>query len=92
MNARWLIIAVFCGVLAVWVAAPFLMEFSAVDRCLDAGGSFDYSNQVCDYESNHQDIPYGGRHPYAPFSFSIAAATSVLAVIVSARSKSRNLR
>jgi hypothetical protein len=28
-------------------------DFLAVDRCLDAGGSYDYAKQVCDFNISH---------------------------------------
>jgi hypothetical protein len=31
--------------------APFLVEYLAVDRCLDAGGQFNYGQGVCESSS-----------------------------------------
>jgi len=36
-------------------------EMLAVDSCLDAGGSYDYSKHECDKKENHIYIPYGKR-------------------------------
>lgn len=36
------------------VAFGFMLnEWSAVDRCLDAGGSYNYSDSVCDFKESH---------------------------------------
>ncbi len=37
---------------AVW-AVTLLAEASAVDSCLDKGGSYDYERQRCDFETTH---------------------------------------
>jgi cytochrome c biogenesis factor len=34
------------GVLAA-VLVPSIVQFVAVDKCLDAGGTFDYANNTC---------------------------------------------
>ena len=33
------------------LVAPYLVEYLAVDRCLDAGGQFNYGESVCEYSS-----------------------------------------
>lgn len=45
------------------VALRALNEWHDADRCLDDGGSFDYTIQSCDTTENHPYIPYSGRHP-----------------------------
>lgn len=35
------------AVLATALLAPWLLEQLAIDRCLDAGGAFDYRNRHC---------------------------------------------
>jgi hypothetical protein len=49
------------GIAMLLVAAAVawvpLNRFLAVDSCLDGGGSFDYSNGICDFEQNHPDAP-----------------------------------
>lgn len=44
---------------------PYAREFAAVDKCLDAGGSFDYSVGACDHQESHPYVPFGARHPSA---------------------------
>jgi len=39
-------------------------EFFVVDRCLDIGGSYDYSRGVCDSSRNHPYVPFSSRHPH----------------------------
>ncbi|MFB9888043.1 hypothetical protein [Balneatrix alpica] len=46
----------------LWLMGSFWQEFMAVDACLDAGGSFDYQQLVCDHQANHPFIPFGARH------------------------------
>jgi hypothetical protein len=70
-------------VLAVWIAAPLVSEFLSVDGCLDAGGSFDYANNVCDHQTNHTFVPYGQRHPHALATFTAVSAVFVITLFVS---------
>jgi hypothetical protein len=58
----------------IWIGAttgcalilPFIVvagrEFLAVDGCLDAGGSFDYLKQTCDFSQNHAYLASSVRH------------------------------
>lgn len=48
---------------ALALMAVFFMEQSAVDSCLDLGGSFDYRNERCDLEEKHPFVPLMVRHP-----------------------------
>jgi hypothetical protein len=41
---------------AAMVWSP-ISTFLAVDSCLDAGGSFDYTSHECDFESSHPYVP-----------------------------------
>jgi hypothetical protein len=66
------------GVALLLAAVAFawtpVSDFLAVDSCLDAGGSFDYANGICDFERSH---------PYAPRAdrSARAGAAVVLAII-----------
>jgi len=60
MTRTWIAIAVLAVALAF--AWPFAVEFVAVDRCLDAGGSFDYKSGQCDFKTNHPSIGLWERH------------------------------
>ncbi len=85
VKNRWAVVACVFGVLAVWIAAPFVSEFLSVDDCLDSGGSFDYANNVCDYQTNHPFVTYGQRHPHALAKFSGVAAMFAIALVASFR-------
>lgn len=41
----------------------FFMDQSAVDACLDQGGSFNYKEDVCDMHEQHPFVPLIARHP-----------------------------
>lgn len=43
----------------------FMYEQSLVDACLDAGGSFDYLNRLCDHSTTQPFIPMMARYPIA---------------------------
>jgi hypothetical protein len=62
---RWLAgIGVVTGcslVLPLVVVAAW--EFLAVDRCLDAGGSFDYRELTCDFSESHSYVAFPARRP-----------------------------
>ena len=49
-------------VLAVVLIWPAVSEFLAVDRCLDAGGSFNYLLGSCDLAANHPYLGVWERH------------------------------
>lgn len=48
------------GVLAA-IFGPHLVQFVAVDKCLDAGGAFDYANSTCQFghKAPHGSSPAG---------------------------------
>jgi hypothetical protein len=50
-------------------AATYASEFIAVDRCLDGGGSYDYSRGACDQERSYPYIPFASRYPRLVRSF-----------------------
>ncbi|WP_299182374.1 hypothetical protein [uncultured Neptuniibacter sp.] len=41
----------------------FYIDQSAVDSCLDAGGSYNYQAGECDFEQKHQFYPIMARYP-----------------------------
>lgn len=75
MKRRGLVLIVLGGALAVWPALGYVREFVAVDACLDAGGSFDYTHSRCDHAENHAFIAYSDRHPMSVW---IAAAGGIV--------------
>jgi hypothetical protein len=73
--------AVLALVLALGLAWPFASEFFAIDRCLDAGGSFDYAKIQCDFAVNHPYVPTWDRHGFsllAAFGLAIVACAVVM--------------
>ncbi|NVK41253.1 MAG: hypothetical protein HWE39_08410 [Oceanospirillaceae bacterium] len=42
----------------------YLLEQSAVDACLDGGGSWNYAAGACDSTDSHPFIPFSSRHPW----------------------------
>lgn len=44
-------------------AATYASDFIAVDRCLDGGGSYDYTRGACDQERSHPYISFASRYP-----------------------------
>jgi hypothetical protein len=73
---RWLLLA-----LLTWapLAVILVTETIAVDRCLDAGGSYDYDAGVCDRLGSHQFAPFTARH--ATLLRATAAITLALVLI-----------
>lgn len=43
----WLLLVLAGLSFVVGVAAPWLMHQLDIDRCLDAGGAYDYKTEVC---------------------------------------------
>lgn len=41
----------------------YLGEAVAVDNCLDMGGSFNFENMTCDFDTSHPHVPFKIRHP-----------------------------
>ena len=86
--------AVVTAVLAVITIAPVVNQFLLVDRCLDKGGSFDYTSNVCDTAGNHPYAPDTQGHQRRAFVFWSAGVVSVAALVAAStvgRSK-RNLQ
>ena len=52
-------------VLGQAIAWPFVAEYLAVDRCLAAGGNFDYDGARCDFGYPHPGIAIWQRHGVA---------------------------
>ena len=62
--------------------ALFAWELVAADRCLDAGGSFDYACGECDMLASHPFVPFGVRHPGLVATFPALAAGGVVLVVL----------
>ena len=41
----------------------YLSDLGQVDRCVDTGGSFNYSDSTCDKTGNHPFVPFQRRRP-----------------------------
>jgi hypothetical protein len=53
------VILLLSGFLLAW---PVGMELSDMDRCADAGGSFDYATGRCDFKVDHPSAGLWQRH------------------------------
>lgn len=47
----------------VVMMAAYFNELNDMQACLSAGGSFNYTEMVCDQSNNHPVIPFSVRHP-----------------------------
>jgi len=60
------------------VVFRFAHEEFIVDRCLSAHhGSFNYSDMICDVETNHPYVPYQVRHPRDERNFELSLLSFV---------------
>ena len=53
-----LVFAAVAGLLAIFSAYGIVKAEIAIDRCLDAGGAFEFITSHCDLSSNHPYIPF----------------------------------
>src|SRR6266850_2882397 len=70
-------VAVLAAAGAVVLGWPAVAEFLAVDRCLDAGGSFNYAIGQCDFQANHPGASLWDR-------YSVQLVAAMICVIVAA--------
>jgi hypothetical protein len=64
MRTLFLLLALVAACSLSFLTYRFFREEFMVDRCLSTyHGSFNYSNMVCDLETNHPYVPYQVRHP-----------------------------
>ena len=78
MRASLAIAALVIGQAIAW---PFIAEYLAVDRCLAAGGSFDYDASRCDFGHSHPGIAIWERHGTAlvlSLAFGVAGCVLLL--------------
>ena len=47
---------------AIILVAAYAKEVFVVDKCLDAGGSYNYMAGECDVNSSHPLLPFNERH------------------------------
>jgi hypothetical protein len=77
------------GVLAVLALAPatvaYVRELDAVDRCLDAGGSVDYTAMRCDHATNQPYVPFSDRHAVLLLATGCVEAGLVIAALATRR-------
>jgi ABC-type dipeptide/oligopeptide/nickel transport system permease component len=66
----------------VLVAAFVIWQFFAVDRCLDAGGSFNYEARECDMTVSH---PFPGFWRAFVLPLVVAAISAVIGIALIAR-------
>jgi hypothetical protein len=67
---------------AVTLVLSPVATFLAVDGCLDAGGSFDYTSHECDFENSH---PYSPEDNSARLRLALALALAGVAVTIVGR-------
>jgi len=61
---RLLLIHLVILVPAIILVTTYAKEFIIVDKCLDAGGSYNYKTGECDIVSSHPALPFNERHPF----------------------------
>jgi hypothetical protein len=87
MKRRALSLLVLGAALVARPSFDYVREFLAVDSCLDAGGSFDYTQSRCDHVDNHPFVAYSDRHATAlRIGFAGAIILCVGAAMLSIRS------
>jgi len=64
MMKRYLLIHLIILMPAIILVATYAKEFIAVDKCLDAGGSYNYMAEECDINSSHPVLPFNERHSF----------------------------
>jgi uncharacterized membrane protein YciS (DUF1049 family) len=62
MMKRYMIIHLIILMPAIILVATYAKEFIVVDKCLDAGGSYNYMAGECDFNISHQVLPFNERH------------------------------
>jgi hypothetical protein len=65
--------------IVIW---PLLAQFVAIDGCLDAGGSYDYINSVCDFTENHEYFPVFDRQGFRIVGFLVFSVLGILALAI----------
>ena len=70
------------GVLLLSPVAVYVKEFIAVDVCLDAGGSYDYSTGECDISASHPYVPFSSRRPRVAWMIRFFAPVGGALVVV----------
>lgn len=56
-----LIVSMFASIFALW-SIPKVVFYFEVDKCLDSGGSYNYNQCECDYQSDHEFKEYHECH------------------------------
>lgn len=79
-------------VLVAFVAVPFVNEFIDAERCLDAGGSYNYVDAACDRSRTHEFIPYIRRHPIAVPAAAVGLALAGIGSLIRFGGRGNNRR
>ena len=61
---RYMLIHLIILIPAIILAATYAREFIVVDKCLDAGGSYNYMAGECDISISHPVLPFNERHSF----------------------------
>jgi hypothetical protein len=59
VRTAFAVVLLVSGFLLAW---PFGTELTDMDRCSEAGGSFDYASGRCDFKVNHPSAELWQRH------------------------------
>ena len=91
MPRKSSILALGAAILTVVLAWLFVSEFLEVDRCLDAGGSFNYASGQCDFKSNHPYVSFWSRY-WSWVAIVLAITAAALGLHLRQRSHASKLR
>ena len=61
---RYLLLHLFILTPAIILVTTYAKEFIVVDKCLDAGGSYNYMAGERDIVSSHPVLPFNERHSF----------------------------
>jgi hypothetical protein len=66
---------------AVWILLPVLRDLIAIDHCLDAGGSFNYVQSVCDFKQSHTTLSLFERQGFRIVAALVFALPALLTLV-----------
>jgi len=81
MMKRYLLINLFILMPALLLVVTYAKEFISVDKCLDAGGSYNYMAGECDIVSSHPVIPFNERHSFLYMAGILSGITGAAGLI-----------
>ena len=78
---RYLLINLFILMPAFLLVVAYAKEFISVDKCLDAGGSYNYMAGECDIVSSQPVIPFNERHSFLYMAGILSGITGAAGLI-----------